>query len=1009
MQWHLNLSFFKKTFLVAFVFVLLISKLSTPVSAAPIRGVNHDMWADIVLGKHDFNTVTPYSVVADRLYLPHGVWIDRSNALDNKMYIYDAGNNRILGFDLPTCLARVTNPLDCQPQIVIGQTDFTSSTCNGDSAFQNFPTFSTPTASTLCGQVQDQVSVSEGGAGVSMVTDASGNLYVGDPFNHRVLKYLNPFTTDTVADDVWGQTDFTGNQCNKGMDDPDATSLCYSWGNSNNWTMGVDLDSSGNLWVADNGNNRVLRFPFTGGSISKTADLVLGQADFVSNGFGTGLNQMHDPSAVRVTAGGVVFVSEHYNNRVLKFTSPTTGGSGVVFGSGFSSPSGLDFDPTESGRIWIINQLHDQLELWDIAGGTKIRTAGTLNDGNIIGDGSGSTGVDSSGNLYIANGVGIYNNSVIAFNKGDDNTVPSHVLFTPDGNGNLIDKHGMGSISGIAVSHNQLIAADDGRILFWNMPGGISDLTTGKDPDGFVGALNFTTHNDACCSVLKTDDADHLYTTTRSSGADIFSVQVYNLPLTSSASAVATIKFPLNVLGGGTITYNDFYEGFTGILPAPDASYLWISSEGTHRVFRVRNPLTSPVIDVVLGQTNTTGILPNQGGAKTAATMQNPGAMSFDRLGNLYISDHALEIRGNFRLLEYNAGKFATNNSSVIFATAADNILDDIASFEPAFDSLNRMIVGLNNYYPSNAVGSDTIYGRHFPKFFNTPITSSSVRFNQLNDYFSMAYDDAFDSNNNLYIGDYNRGRLLVYKQPLTYPITVSEVTPVTTPSTTTTPSYTFNTTVAGTITYGGSCSSSTTAAIMGDNTITFSALSAGTYSNCTIQIQDVDANTSNTLAVTSFTITGPAPTSQPESNNNSSGGGGGGGSTSSPSAPGCNDRVPIGHADLFQINRTGKTAKLYFTPVNDNTEHYHVIFGLKEGDERYAGLSESISREKNLGVQSVTINELNPGKEYWFKVAGVNGCAVGDWSNWLKAGRVSSRTSIFYKYVPAAIRKFLR
>jgi hypothetical protein len=54
------------------------------------------------------------------------------------------------------------------------------------------------------------------------------------------------------------------------------------------------------------------------------------------------------------------------------------------------------------------------------------------------------------------------------------------------------------------------------------------------------------------------------------------------------------------------------------------------------------------------------------------------------------------------------------------------------------------------------------------------------------------------------------------------FPPVISQVTPVTTPSTDTTPSYTFTTNKIGTITYGGSCSSATTNATVGNNTITF-------------------------------------------------------------------------------------------------------------------------------------------------------------------------------------------
>jgi len=84
----------------------------------------------------------------------------------------------------------------------------------------------------------------------------------------------------------------------------------------------------------------------------------------------------------------------------------------------------------------------------------------------------------------------------------------------------------------------------------------------------------------------------------------------------------------------------------------------------------------------------------------------------------------------------------------------------------------------------------------------------------------------------------------------------LTEVYPVTTPTDDPSPNYTFSSTKAGTITYGGSCSSGTTSATSGRNTITFDTLSAGTYSDCTIIVTDSDGNASNTLAITSFTVT---------------------------------------------------------------------------------------------------------------------------------------------------------
>ena len=83
----------------------------------------------------------------------------------------------------------------------------------------------------------------------------------------------------------------------------------------------------------------------------------------------------------------------------------------------------------------------------------------------------------------------------------------------------------------------------------------------------------------------------------------------------------------------------------------------------------------------------------------------------------------------------------------------------------------------------------------------------------------------------------------------------IAEVYAVTTPTSDPSPNYTFSSTKAGTITYGGSCSSGTTSATSGNNTITFTSLSDGTYSDCTIIVTDSDGNASNTLSVTSFIV----------------------------------------------------------------------------------------------------------------------------------------------------------
>lgn len=88
----------------------------------------------------------------------------------------------------------------------------------------------------------------------------------------------------------------------------------------------------------------------------------------------------------------------------------------------------------------------------------------------------------------------------------------------------------------------------------------------------------------------------------------------------------------------------------------------------------------------------------------------------------------------------------------------------------------------------------------------------------------------------------------------------LSVVTPIATTTNSVTPSYTFNSSEAGVISYSGDCSSTASAASVGNNTVTFRTLSAGYHSNCTITVTDVWNNSSLPLSVAPFTIDTSVP-----------------------------------------------------------------------------------------------------------------------------------------------------
>jgi len=717
------------------------------------RGVPGDLVADKVFGKPDFTQVTPYTTVAGRLFIPHGVIVDRTIPTRNILYVYDSGNNRILGVDLSACRLSLTDPLGCTAAIVLGQPSPHTSACNGDSGFQNYPLRAPATASSLCGEDEAQLSISEGGSGASMAVDARGNLYVPDFWNHRVLKYDRPFDTDGVADDVWGQGDFQSNTCNKGMSQPDATSLCFSWGGSNNWTAGVDVDGTGNLWVADSGNNRVLRFP----PGSKTADLVLGQPDFTSTDPGTELNESWDPSVVRVSPWtGSVYVAESYNDRVLVFKPPFSNGmAGTPFGSGFGRPQGLDFDPMDPGAIWIDNVDHVTLELWSESSGTLLRTVG-VRDGGPIGPGSsGSIGVDSSGSIYIAVLQGSYQNDVLAFDRGVQSDLPPHQLFGPGPN--LPTSSDLGwSVEGVVVSDGQLIVADNDRLLYWNNP---DSKASGQPADWYAaGAQSFSDFQDSCCGIMAVDKNHHLFVAGSVSSSP--SVQVYQLPLTPGALPILTLIPPFPVLGGGA-TADDEIAWITGIAVSGSGE-LWLSESAASRTLRLRNPMTSPTVDVILGQLSPAATDCNRGGDPGNDTLCYPSHVALDRRGNVFVSDDALEEQGNFRLLEFSASVLPSGNTAVIYAPAAEKVFESSATWQPTFDSANHMVVGYNAYYN---IGLNP-EGGWFPGVYGDPLSDQIEPDSYLKDYFSMAYSAFFDENDNLYITDLDRSRVLFYEKP---------------------------------------------------------------------------------------------------------------------------------------------------------------------------------------------------------------------------------------------------
>jgi sugar lactone lactonase YvrE len=267
-----------------------------------------------VLGKDRFIDDFANQPTANRMNNPFGVAVDRAHT-PNRLWVSDLGNHRVLGY-----LSTETLATNRAADLVLGQLDFTRGSLR---AGLNGPLANAANAVTSNAAFADPIGVA---------VDSQGAVYVADSSDSRVVKFNDPFGTDRTADQVFGQTSFTSLNPNPP----------YGSAGSLLGPSGVSLDAADNLWIADRRDHRVVRIsnapgkPATGG----TADLVLGQAGFVSSNTlpayapGCAANRMNLPYAVYAAPSGRLYVADTGNNRVLAFSPPFSSGmnASAVFG-----------------------------------------------------------------------------------------------------------------------------------------------------------------------------------------------------------------------------------------------------------------------------------------------------------------------------------------------------------------------------------------------------------------------------------------------------------------------------------------------------------------------------------------------------------------------------------------------------------------------------------------------------------------------------------------------------
>jgi sugar lactone lactonase YvrE len=186
-----------------------------------------------------------------------------------------------------------------------------------------------------------------------LVIDNTGRLFIADGGNNRIV-YINAAYNKTnrpAFDGVLGQVNFTNGSANRGagvsannsfnfsVSSPSSLFSCQS--TSNAGYMAITSDNI--LFVADPGNNRIMRF--NNPSSSTIANAVIGQLTVAASVAATTISNFKTPMGIALN-GNSLYIADMNNSRIVRYDNATTLSTGTnnasaVYGqTSFTSASG---------------------------------------------------------------------------------------------------------------------------------------------------------------------------------------------------------------------------------------------------------------------------------------------------------------------------------------------------------------------------------------------------------------------------------------------------------------------------------------------------------------------------------------------------------------------------------------------------------------------------------------------------------------------------------------------
>ena len=704
--------------------------------AAGIAAAQLSTSAYRVLGQGDLRHNSVNRVYGVEMYAPAAVAVDGRDGPVH-LYVADTRNNRVLGWQ-DVRSYQTGQP----PALVLGQPG---------------PDYSGP------------MGIGPGGlnAPIALAVDPiTGDLYVSDLGNNRILRFPQPFANPSRVepDAVYGQPDFNSRNANTGG----------IGSNSLRGPRGLAFDTAGNLWISDTGNNRILRFNAAVlDSPTPTADLVLGQKDFLSGGANGGANKvsasgLSSPWGLVFDSSNNLYAADFANARVLKFPAPVNTGASAagVFGQSDFTSVVLPSQPT--------NQT--------LAGPTGVA-------------------LDNSGNLYVAvpgdNRVLVF--TANALPGSPSKTVVGQLDFTSNqpnpSSFPLASARSFSSVADVKVDgEGALYAADPGnnRVLYFAANAKVATKVWGQTDFSANGA-----------NQIKAGSINAPYKIAIDYSRSPFALYVSDtnnnrILIWRDATSFRTGD-PADLVIGQPDLFTAIPNVDTRATRTPSATSLaspkglaldaagnlYVADSDNNRVLRYPRPVDQPARiapDAVIGQADFTSSL---SAGITASSLRSPAGVTIGADGRLFVSDS-----GNNRVLEYAPGaathaaavrvygqpnftsETPSSPASAQTMTGPQGIFIDAASSLYVADTGNNRVLVFTNSADAPVVGATAAFVLGQDTFSGSGAGGGATHFRQ-------PADIALDASGDLLVSDFGNNRILSFPPLFFLPLSGASATSV--------------------------------------------------------------------------------------------------------------------------------------------------------------------------------------------------------------------------------------